>query len=708
MGQNYSIMTGMWACDLQDSSSLSNDRKIEFNRIIANTCDQLIESLGITILCNQFRGDGRLLVFPAEDFHANLFDFAQRFCEAINKEIEMGKIDAAFSIRTYVDVGFIQIDSTDKDEPRAVGKDVDAFCRLVDSKNPERIQVNEQGSTVLISTKKFYDLLKDSEQEQLKEISVGAVLYYILEYQYKNFTIQVLGSENTYCEDVQNSIRNFFSKDDVTTINDGFLHHSVAVIRKRGDRDNIYQSLTHSLELITKKAIKNSWNGYSIVLVDLEGRDNQEEIRQLLKHFANKKSNGFSNVLVLSDACFDEFKNEPHFSEMKKSLNKHALSATMRVYYHDYSEKLIKRKNIVYFSNLNTECVYLHSFDYGGLRLIREMTPYLDFKQHLRQQLEMALILYDGVIIHSAEVLRSEVVYDILYEYRDLIKDGSIKLLFSSKVNDIRKDFNNYIDEKIREYSISKYGSDEAASLIEAKKNESRMENAIELLSECPQMIKRDGDGTSDLEALIINDLAARFVDVILEKKEYRRINLAKCNYSLFQLLNARYIEGESVFPILPENQKREINDILDQLVNGVISASIVNNVFHEIIPDDLKEVFKGWYLALRHRANYLYAKINTGKYLYMEYLPNLYKGSLFDYARFSRAFQEYTDVNSCIGCDRLLKIRSSGEAWDTFRLLYRDAQLLNHLMPMSNYEDNPLYISRIKTAHANLKAIWE
>lgn len=491
-------------------------------------------------------------------------------------------------------------------------------------------------------------------------------------------------------------------------VNIDYKTKTIVVINNIEERSKIYCGLINVLKSVTKKANKDRWKGLSVVLIDLERSSNQVNTDLLWQYFKPDKEDGFSNYLVWSDVSLDEFKEDNKFKSANIELKKYALSEQMRVYFHDFSKKIVKGKNIIYFSQLNEKYIYLHSFDYGGIELIKNIAPYTDLEQYLRQQLEIGLILSDGVIIHSAEVLRSQVVYNILKDYEDLIEDGSIKLLFSSKVNDIKEDFKSYIEEKIREYSISEYGERETASLSDVEKDEERVERTIELLSKCPYMVKRDGDGTSNLEELINNDLDSKAMGVVLNKKEYTSLNLIKYNYSLFQLLNAKYVEKESIFEILPEGIRQSVVEKIEQLVNGVISASIVNSVLEEKIPKNLKEGYKGWYYALIHRTNFLYAKINTGKFLYMEYLPNLWKGSLFDYSKFASTFFNYISVDSHIGSNIICKIRESGNEWEMFKLFYYHAQLLSQFMNLSGFEGSELYDYNIKKAQNQLKLILD
>lgn len=200
----YQIMTGMWACDLQGSSNLDNEEKEEFNKIIKETCEYLIERFEIGILSNQFRGDGLLLVFDPKNMQINLFKFANSFCEKINKGKEEGKIKESFYIRTYMNIGTVQVD---ENESKVVGKDVDGFCKLVDNKQKDRIQVEEKYSAVLISTDKCYECLEDSDKQKLDKITIGNTVYYVCEYQPKNFVIRLKSTNEAYVQEILDLIK---------------------------------------------------------------------------------------------------------------------------------------------------------------------------------------------------------------------------------------------------------------------------------------------------------------------------------------------------------------------------------------------------------------------------------------------------------------------------------------------------------------------
>lgn len=726
--KGYTIETGVWACDVQGSSSLKDEAKAIIEQTIDNIINDLQSQQQFELIAKQFRGDGYFLTFDAKNVEKTIIEFADSFCRLYNKQIESGELNENIPIRTYIDHIKVFVDSSNANETKVVGKSVDAFCRRVDNKYKDRIETRKQDSAILIASdnvyKRFNEDVKTNNRWQ--EIEYENEPFYILHYHPRNFIFRFLGTDKDDCLKLERSMKDVAKSLSFNIFDSGEVGISFAanIDDTTIDKKEIKKILSSLETAFYKSGIKfTKRQGSEVIMaiVDLKYCDepiDDEKITPLFSKLDDgKESSKYRRYLVWSDSAMEEYVRLSDDKSITSEYTKYTLTGSNRLYYKTIGGKKRgssgrKDKDIIYIPDLE-DCIYLHSFDYHAIQLIKKTlgTQTEEFadkyiKDYLRKQLEIGLVLHDSVIFHSAEVARSKVVYDILIEYEKLFAAGRIKLLFSSRVTDISQDFYEYFKNKIGEYSQSRYGEEEASSLRMALEDTEHMEKVIRLLCKSPEMIKRRGDGTYELEEFIRNDLYYHTSGIIRDKNEFGRMEeLLVSNYTIWQLLNARYVEDDSVKSILQSTVIDDINQTIDRLVNGTISAGILIGVFEEKISESIRENFPGWYLALLHRANYLYARINSDKLPYMEFLPFVWKNSLVNYNSFIKDFPIGRGPDLAIGCNRLTAIRRDQSELKKFRLQYAYALMLKSEIPINALESRT-YKERVQEAKDKLQSI--
>ncbi|WP_432664498.1 hypothetical protein R9X47_28715 [Wukongibacter baidiensis] len=679
----YNIATGVWGCDLISSKSLDDSQKSRYVNFLKNKVDAIVAKTSAKILGYQFRGDGYLVAFDAKNARSSLIQFATFFCKEINKAVQCHEIKDNFRIRTYMDFFELTVSEMKDNEITLTGKSIDTFCSLIDNKSNERYVLKKQYSTVLITTQSFHNSSTILQDEDFKKTTIAGKEYFKKEFEIQNISFKIYSSDDHL----------IIPSDVVTTLSSKYrinlIHNEQLdkyIIKYTENIPDIYDFFN---DLSSKSYIYGEKHNckYLLTSINLEYADQEIDDYNLKDIFERHIGLDleFKNYLVWSDVCLDKFRNLKKFKSEEKYYRKLPLSDKLRAYYLDCRNNNSNKK-ILKYSQIKDTSIYLHSFDYSVQKSLEDFSLNINIAKHISQQLEVALLLSDHVIVHAAEILRNNLVYDVLYKYKNLISDGSINLLFSSKVNDIERDFYNYIEEKIAEYDYSNYGKDDAMSLKKALKSK-HYHKAIKLISSSPNVLKRDIDGTNTLEELINKDLHNAIESVYIREDKINEPSILLKNYTIKQLLSIKIIVNDEIYDIIPREIQFEIIDLIDKHVNGVISAGIVKNIFFDKIDQFLQEKYYRWYQALVNRANFLYGQVNTGRNLYMEYLPIRLKNSFFDLSVLYKFFSEYLRVDGLLGSNQIISIRKKTRMWNKFKMQYSYLRILEKEMYLSGFD---------------------
>lgn len=74
-------------------------------------------------------------------------------------------------------------------------------------------------------------------------------------------------------------------------------------------------------------------------------------------------------------------------------------------------------------------------------------------RQALTDRFYFAVLMFDKVVLHCSDPLRSEIVLEFLEDHIQWIKVGRIVFIVSNHINNVKDDYENYIHQKIQEYS---------------------------------------------------------------------------------------------------------------------------------------------------------------------------------------------------------------------------------------------------------------
>lgn len=273
-------------------------------------------------------------------------------------------------------------------------------------------------------------------------------------------------------------------------------------------------------------------------------------------------------------------------------------------------------------------------------------------KKELKERLYFAVLMFDTIVLHCSDPLRSELVLETLEENESLITNGKIVFLFSDHIKNIEEDYRKYIDRKIREYSEGFHSRNEADSLKQPHINEEYYTRVISILKKTTLMVRKSKDKSYDFDKLVLNDISKPkqheqiVIDSSLELSKILSLSL-----SLEQLLHVRiWIRNaddttgkcEFLFPqSIIENVIDEIEEHLTQ--RNTISRSAIVDVIKDTLEEKPTKKQKNVLKAIALRMDVLYCKMNSGKQLVLEFHPNYEPRSIYQL----KCFKEYLKILS-------------------------------------------------------------
>ena len=275
------------------------------------------------------------------------------------------------------------------------------------------------------------------------------------------------------------------------------------------------------------------------------------------------------------------------------------------------------------------------------LSTYKEKTKIEMLTQVLVERLYFAVLMFDNVVLHCSDPLRSTVVLDVLEQHRDWIKEGKILFIFSNDIKDIRRDYRSYIREKINEYSENGFYSEkEAASLKQSHMTDSYYERVISLLDETPILVRKTNDPNFAFANLVLNDLNPQMrTEQVIVDSQSTLSHILSLNLTLYQLLNVRGLnqngktEGEIGLIFPSDVVVRVINEISEFLGqdNSIARSAIVDALKNVLQVDNIKKKHKILLNALTLRMDVLYCRMNSGKQLILEFHPSYEHRSMYN-----------------------------------------------------------------------------
>lgn len=302
-------------------------------------------------------------------------------------------------------------------------------------------------------------------------------------------------------------------------------------------------------------------------------------------------------------------------------------------------------------------------------------------KAQVTQRLYFAVIMFDIVILHCSDPLRSPLIKEILEEHIDWIEKGRIRFIASEVINDWQQDYNKYIDRKCDEYQTGYYASLEAESLRQDHIIDTYKQEVRALLSKSKYYIRKDSTASSQFGELLKGDIKHNNEQILIgqdsaEDNLFAQIKQFAVEKTVYQLLHAQYYSGspnnniQNVFD--PETVSHVFTQIRKALEKGraVARPALVEAIREQIDkPSELQEALLD---AITLRMDLLYCRMNAGKHLILEFHPSyesqtLYRLECFDF--YLKKF-EYQSSLETLTVEAVNKMIASDEI-DDFRRIF-------------------------------------
>lgn len=296
-------------------------------------------------------------------------------------------------------------------------------------------------------------------------------------------------------------------------------------------------------------------------------------------------------------------------------------------------------KRICYFSLAGDQA--LKAFEEYYFEEQDPKEHYESLKAMVTQRLYFAVIMFDIVILHCSDPLRSPLIKEILNEHIDWIEKGRICFIASEVINDWQQDYNKYIDRKYDEYQTGYFARLEAESLRQKHITEAYKQSVCDLLSKSKYYIRKDSTASSQFGELLKGDIKHSNEQIVIgqdseEDNLFAQVKQFAVEKTVYQLLHAQYYSGntnnniniQNVFA--PEKVSQVFTQIRKALEKGqaVARPALVEAIRKQIDgPSELQEALLD---AITLRMDLLYCRMNAGKHLILEFHPSYERQTLY------------------------------------------------------------------------------
>lgn len=294
-------------------------------------------------------------------------------------------------------------------------------------------------------------------------------------------------------------------------------------------------------------------------------------------------------------------------------------------------------KRVCYFSLAGDQA--LKAFEKYYIDENNKEEDYKELKAKVVQRLYFAVIMFDIVIFHCSDPLRSPLIKDILIEHIDWIVEGRIRFIASDDINDWEKDYNNYIDRKYNAYQKGFYARLEAESLRQPHITEEYKQSIKELLGKSKYYIRKDVTGSSQFTALLKEDIKHNNEHIVIcldceEDNMFANVKQFAVEKTVYQLLHAQYYRGNVNSNLINVFSPDKVSSIFSQLRKAlekgqaVARPALVEAVKERI--NDLSELQEAFLDAITLRMDLLYCRMNAGKHLILEFHPSYEQQTIY------------------------------------------------------------------------------
>jgi hypothetical protein len=336
-------------------------------------------------------------------------------------------------------------------------------------------------------------------------------------------------------------------------------------------------------------------------------------------------------------------------------------------------------KEIKKVADLEGKCAYFPLADFHNIRIFKKHSYRSNevndatVEMDIANRLYFALLLFDSIILHCSDPLRSKTIYNILHKNVNFVESGDILFIFSNSINVIESDYKTYINARRAEYERNKFSDSDVKSLAQEHMTDDYYDKVIKLLQRTPYMLKKGRDGSGGFKELIQTDLDSNIEIVVMGQNNFAKSYVRLLNLTLYQLLNLRYcnkdgVRIDSVFDT--EKIERFIDTWESETSNGAPFSrhTIIEQLRKEYVTEESKRSQDKVINIIETRLSLLYSKLNCGKHQIIEFHPAMEKRSVYSWRYFKLFLAELADNRSVVlNGEKVRQIRKS-EEWENFR----------------------------------------
>jgi hypothetical protein len=336
----------------------------------------------------------------------------------------------------------------------------------------------------------------------------------------------------------------------------------------------------------------------------------------------------------------------------------------------------IEAKPLKFINTLEGRCAYFPLADYHNLKIFNTIKKPVDDDALLKEvndRLLHYLLIYDVIIMHSSDPLRSAAIFNILNDNSLFIENGDILFVFSNSIKNIETDYKPYIQRKITEYKKIENSKLDVESLQQEHMTDGYYGKTIELLQKSKFILVRNERGRTLFKSLIKDDLQKAeqicISEVIFQKSEVKLLSL-----NLWQLLNLMVKKTNGYEFIFPNEviqsfitEWEENADDGRPFSRHTITSKLKNEIIEQ--QENRKEKHlpeEHLMYAVENRLSLLYSKLNCKDHYILELNPNLENNSSCSWYFLKSFLNKLSGKDIELNKDMVIKIRLCND-WKQF-----------------------------------------
>lgn len=212
-----------------------------------------------------------------------------------------------------------------------------------------------------------------------------------------------------------------------------------------------------------------------------------------------------------------------------------------------------------------------------ALSAIRKEQRVGRLKSDVLQRLYYSVLMFDIVLMHCSDPLRSEIIFEVLSDHKDWIETGHVAFIYASNIYDVKTDYRKYIQRKIQEYSLlDSFCEPEMNSLKQDHMTDQYYDKVISLLDASNYIIRKPLESEYKFTNFVQNDLNSEVGQIVISSKPTDRASVDAASMTLYQLMSVKYIDKATgrLKPVFPESIIEEVLETIEEhLDQGIMVA---------------------------------------------------------------------------------------------------------------------------------------